>query len=111
MKVTASEITALTPTVSADKENHKQLGAAQDFEALLIGQMLHSFREDGAGWLGTGDDDASAVAFGFGEDQLAKALAKGGGLGLSKVIAAGLAAKSAAAEKSAQQNSKLEITP
>ena len=85
----------------AAKEKQKQLGAAQDFEALLISQMLHSMREEGSGWLGTGDDDASSVAFGFGEDQLAKALTKGGGLGLSKVIAAGLAAKSAAAEKNA----------
>jgi Rod binding domain-containing protein len=88
---------------SADKEKQKQLGAAQDFEALLVGQMLHSMREEGSGWLGTGDDDASAAAFGFGEDQLAKALTKGGGLGLSKVIASGLAAKSVAAEKNAEQ--------
>ena len=82
----------------ADREAKKQLGAARDFEAILIGQMLHSIREEGSGWLGTGDDDASTTAFGFGEDQLAKALTKGGGLGLSKVIAAGLAAKSTSAE-------------
>ena len=63
--------------------------------------MLHSMREDGSGWLGTGDDDAGAAAFGFGEDQLAQALTKGGGLGLAKVIAAGLAAKSAAAANNA----------
>src|ERR1700691_273752 len=105
MSVVWNEITALTGSIPSlldngpDKEKQKQLGAAQDFEALLIGQMLHSLREEGSGWLGTGDDDAGAVAFGFGEDQLAKALTKGGGLGLSKVIAAGLAAKSAAAEK------------
>jgi Rod binding domain-containing protein len=95
-------LTGRTPD-PADKEAKKQLGAARDFEAILIGQMLHSIREEGSGWLGTGDDDASATAFGFGEDQLAKALTKGGGLGLSKVIAAGLAAKSASAER----NSKL----
>jgi Rod binding domain-containing protein len=106
MSVVLNEITALTGSIPSldngpDKEKQKQLGAAQDFEALLIGQMLHSLREEGSGWLGTGDDDASAVAFGFGEDQLAKALTKGGGLGLSKVIAAGLAAKSAAAGENA----------
>jgi Rod binding domain-containing protein len=105
MSVALNEITALTGSIPglSDKgpgnEKQKQLGAAQDFEALLIGQMLHSLREEGSGWLGTGDDDAGAVAFGFGEDQLARALTKSGGLGLSKVIAAGLAAKSAAAEK------------
>jgi flagellar protein FlgJ len=83
----------------AAKGPQKQLAAAQDFEALLIGQMLHSMRESGSGWLGTGDDEAGTTAFGFGEDQLAKALTKGGGLGLSKVIAAGLVAKNAAAQE------------
>lgn len=105
MNVVLNEITALTGSIPgaepgrspAGKEKQKQLGAAQDFESLLLGQMLHSMREEGSGWLGTGDDDASAVAFGFGEDQLARALTKGGGLGLAKVIASGLAAKSAAA--------------
>jgi Rod binding domain-containing protein len=97
MNAILNEITALAPDL-ADTEKKKQLGAARDFEAILIGQMLHSIREEGSGWLGTGEDDASVTAFGFGEDQLAKALAKGGGLGLSKVIAAGLAAKSASAE-------------
>ena len=101
MNVLVNEISGLTGSISAapDKEKLKQLGAAQDFESLLIGQMLHSMREEGSGWLGTGDDDASATAFGFGEDQLAKALTKGGGLGLSKVIASGLAEKNAASTK------------
>jgi Rod binding domain-containing protein len=102
MNAILNEITALAAD-PAGKEAKKQVGAARDFEAILIGQMLHSIREEGSGWLGTGDDDAGATAFGFGEDQLAKALAKGGGLGLSKVIATGLAAKSASAER----NSKL----
>jgi flagellar protein FlgJ len=95
-----TEVGVLTDTAAgaANKGPQRQLTAAQDFEALLIGQMLHSMRESGSSWLGTGDDDAGATAFGFGEDQLAKALTKGGGLGLSKVIAAGLAAKSAASQ-------------
>jgi peptidoglycan hydrolase FlgJ len=83
----------------SSKDAKKQSGAAQDFEALLIGQMLRSMREEGSGWLGTGDDAAGATAFAFGEEELAKALTKGGGLGLSKIIAAGLAAKSAQADK------------
>ena len=97
-------MTGPSPGVSS-ADPGKQLGAAQDFEALLIGQMLHSMRENGSSWLGTGDDDASATAFGFGEDQLAKALTKGGGLGLSKVIAAGLAAKNEAAQQDLSTNS------
>jgi len=105
MDITLNAITPWTGSVPATgKEAQKQLSAAQDFEALLIAQMLHSMREEGSGWLGTGDDDAGATAVGFGEDQLARALTKGGGLGLSKVIASGLAAKSAAAAKNADQS-------
>jgi flagellar protein FlgJ len=92
---------------SAGKEAQKELSAARDFEALLIAQMLRSIREEGSGWLGTGDDDAGATAVGFGEEQLAKALTKGGGLGLSKVIASGLAVKSADAAKNAEQSGRI----
>ena len=53
-------------------------------------------REEGSGWLGTSDDDAGATAFSLGEEQLAKAMAAGGGLGLAKVIASGLASRRAA---------------
>jgi Rod binding domain-containing protein len=86
----------------SDKEKQKEVGAAKDFEALLIGQILHSVREEESGWLGTGDDDAGATALGLGEEQLAKAMAEGGGLGLSKVIASGLAARDA--ERNALQS-------
>jgi len=72
--------------------------AAKDFESLLIGQMLHSIHEDGSSWLGTEDDDAAATASGFGEDELAKALANSGGLGLARIIESGLAPKPAASE-------------
>jgi Rod binding domain-containing protein len=78
-------------------EDRREVAAAKDFEALLIGQMLRSVREDGSGWLGTGDDEAGSAAYSLGEDQLAKAMAAGGGLGLAKVIAAGLASKAASA--------------
>ena len=64
----------------------KAASAAKDFEGLLIAQMLQSIREQGSGWLGGGDDDASATAFGLGEQYLAGAIAAGGGLGLGKII-------------------------
>jgi Rod binding domain-containing protein len=99
---------AATGTASAadGKEKLKQAGASKDFEALLIGQMLRSVREEGSGWLGTGDDEASATAFGLGEEQLAKALTAGGGLGLTKIIEAGLAARSAASERNQALSAK-----
>jgi Rod binding domain-containing protein len=57
--------------------------------------MLRSVREEDSGWLGKSDDEAGSAAYSLGEDQLAKAMAAGGGLGLSKVIAAGLAKQAA----------------
>jgi Rod binding domain-containing protein len=82
-------LTGATSTTPVPNEQ-KGVAAAKDFEALLIGQMLRSAREEGSGWLGTDNDEAGSAAYSLGEDQLAKAMAAGGGLGLSKVIAAGL---------------------
>jgi Rod binding domain-containing protein len=71
----------------------KILKAATDFEALLIGQMLRSAREAGGGGL-TGDDDddseANSSLLELGEQQFAQALSSSGGLGIGKMIVAGL---------------------
>jgi Rod binding domain-containing protein len=64
--------------------------AAQQFEALLIGQMLRTERESGSGWLGSGEDSAGGCATEYGEQQFAAVLAKNGGLGLADLIARGL---------------------
>ena len=65
--------------------------AATDFEAMLIDQMLRSARE--AGGLiadGSGDNQANASLFELGEQQFAQALASSGGLGIAKMVVAGL---------------------
>jgi Rod binding domain-containing protein len=67
----------------------KAAGAAKDFEALLMGQILKSARS-GGGWLGTDDDDAGEAAVGLGEEQLARTIAQNGGLGLSGLIESGI---------------------
>ena len=76
----------LQNSASGDKASkiHK---AAQQFESLLVGEMLKSAREDSSdGWLGggesTGDDSAMSMA----ESQLANTLSQNGGLGLTSVI-------------------------
>jgi Rod binding domain-containing protein len=83
------------PDQADEKEVGKRTQSSRDFEALLIGQMLHSVREEGSGWLGSGDDDSggdsSDAAFGLGEEQLAQAIAQGGGFGLGKFIDRALA--------------------
>jgi len=69
--------------------------AAQQFEALLIGQILRGARAGGQGWLSAGDDASGDCATDFAEQQLALQLAKQGGLGLAPLIAEGLERKAA----------------
>jgi len=91
---TAALTSSLNPAdTPLDKESLKRTGAAKDFEGLLLTQMLHSVREDGSGWLSNGDDQSGDAAIGFGEEQLAKAMAASGGLGMAKLINQGLQQK------------------
>ena len=64
--------------------------AAQQFESLLISQILKSAHGEDEGWLGTGDDQTASSAMGIAEEQLSQSLSVRGGLGLSKLIEQGL---------------------
>ena len=64
--------------------------AAQQFEALLMGQILRSARQSGSGWLGGGEDSSAECATDYAEQQFAAVLAQQGGLGLADLIAKGL---------------------
>ena len=64
--------------------------AAQQFEALLLGQLLRSVRESGSGWMGSGGDAASDCTMELAEQQFARLLAQQGGLGLTSLIEKGL---------------------
>jgi len=78
-----------TPAIPKDGDPAKIQDAAQQFEALLLGQILETVSKDG-GWLGSGEDSASSCANGFAQEQLAGMMAQQGGFGLSKLIAEGL---------------------
>ncbi len=68
--------------------------AAQQFEALLVGQLLRDVRKSGGGgWLSSGEDQAADTMIEFAEEQIANALTKAGGLGLSRMIESSLAVK------------------
>jgi Rod binding domain-containing protein len=64
--------------------------AAQQFEALLLSEILRSERQSGNGWLGSGEDTAGECATDYAEQQFCVLLGKQGGLGLARLIAAGL---------------------
>jgi len=90
-------VAAAAPSPHAPDDPAKVHDAAQQFEALLIGQILRSERESGDGWLGSGGDSASDCATDYAEQQFATLLARQGGLGLASLISTGLQSAQAAA--------------
>lgn len=91
MTIRTDALASTSPAAENGRDAAKIKDAAQQFEALLIGQMLRTIRESGGGWLGTGEDAASESATGMAEEQLARALTAQGGLGLASLAVEGLA--------------------
>ena len=60
----------------------KVLDAAQQFEALMLGQILRAARESGG--------SSSDCAMDYAEQQFATVMARSGGLGLARLIVQGL---------------------
>src|SRR5579872_5824427 len=102
MSAALSSITALPSSagsldggftnISAGK--HEDLAtAAQQFEALMLHQMLQSAHDPDGGWFSTGEDNgdqANNQAMEIAQQQFASALAARGGLGLAKLVVSNL---------------------
>ena len=71
-------------------------GAAREFESLLLGEMLKNARESSS----TDEDQTTASIKEMSEQQLASAMAAGGGLGLAKLVVQGIEARNKAQLKS-----------
>jgi Rod binding domain-containing protein len=86
-----SALMSTTPAASPaqSRDPGRAHDAAQQFEALLIGQMLRGVRESGSSWLGS-EDSAGQCATDYAEQQFAAVLAQNGGLGLADIITRGL---------------------
>jgi len=79
--------------------------AAQQFEALLIGRILHSAHASDGGWLDSGDDSSGSCATDFAEEQLANAIAGSGGFGLAKLITEGIESASSTRQPAVREAS------
>lgn len=64
----------------------KTSAAIQDFEGMLLAQMLQSIRESALGGWQEQSDQSGATALEMAEGHLAQMLAANGGLGLAKVL-------------------------
>ena len=82
--------TSAAGTARTFDDTAKIRNAAQQFEALLLGQILRTVRESSSGWLGSGGDSSTDCATEFAEQQVAAVMAQHGGLGLSSLIVSGL---------------------
>jgi len=80
----------MTPQPSKAEDPGRIHKAAQQFESLLISQILKTAHSDSEGWLGTGDDEAASSGMAIAEEQFAQALSNQGGLGLASLIEKGL---------------------
>jgi flagellar protein FlgJ len=86
----AAASSAVIPSATSKRQDPDKIhDAAQQFEALLMGQILRSARQS-SGWLGTDADPSAECATDFAEQQFATVLSQQGGLGLADLIAKGL---------------------
>jgi len=86
----------LGPAAFSGPTPDKPAEAAQQFESILIAQMLQSARESAAS-LGGDDEDSleSGAMLDIAGQQFAQMIAKNGGFGIARIVNAGLASSSA----------------
>ena len=85
---TSARLGVSSTGLAANSKPSKLHEAAQQFEALLIGEMMKSVHESSSsGWLGSDDGEGGGnQAMELAESQFANALAAHGGLGLARMV-------------------------
>ena len=89
----AMPLAGATPSATASAAEHRKLmDAAQQFEGMLLQEMLKPMKEHGfcqeegmRGWKEEGSGFADTLSS-FGTEAVATAIAKGGGLGIAKRV-------------------------
>ena len=84
-------LSGIDPTSAQNpKQVAKLRDAASQFEALLLTKMLQSSREAGNGGADGNENGENSMMLELSEQQFAQALASSGGLGIAKMVVAGL---------------------
>jgi len=85
MQIQPSPTFTLAPQVGPGRDSLVKIKkAATDFEAILLAQMLKTARSDDS------DDEQNSTMLELGEQQFAQSMANNGGLGIAKMVIAGL---------------------
>jgi peptidoglycan hydrolase FlgJ len=88
MKITSDVSSQGTPGLDAQKQA-KLVDAAQQFEAMMLQEMLKPMRGGKDSWDGddkSDSDSASDTISSFGTEAFAKAISKGGGFGIARQV-------------------------
>ncbi|MCC7155322.1 MAG: hypothetical protein IT161_12170 [Bryobacterales bacterium] len=104
MTVSGGGITALDwQTTASPKSDVKK--AAQEFEALLLTQILQGMKSSlGEGLLGSSDSESGSQMIQLGQEMIAHSLSQSGGVGLAKLVQQGLTKTAASAPDSHTSN-------
>jgi Rod binding domain-containing protein len=88
MKIT-SDLSSQVDTGLETQKQAKLVDAAQQFEAMMLQEMLKPMRGGKDSWGGddkSDSDSASDTISSFGTEAFAKAISKGGGFGIAKQV-------------------------
>ena len=92
-----SDVTSHAPAASEGVKNAKLVNAAQQFESMLLQEMLKPMRSGQDSWGGDGkssdgsdtsdsSDSSMDTISSFGTEAMATAISKGGGLGIARQV-------------------------
>jgi peptidoglycan hydrolase FlgJ len=90
MKITSDISNQINAGLDVQKQA-KLVDTAQQFEAMMLQEMLKPMRGGQDSWGGddkSDDDSASDTISSFGTEAFAKAISKGGGFGIAKQVVA-----------------------
>jgi flagellar protein FlgJ len=88
MKITSDVSSQVAPGLDVQKQA-KLVDAAQQFEAMMLQEMLKPMRGGKDSWGGddkSDSDSASDTISSFGTEAFAKAISKGGGFGIARQV-------------------------
>jgi Rod binding domain-containing protein len=88
MRITSDVSSQVDPGLDVQKQA-KLVDAAQQFEAMMLQEMLKPMRGGKDSWDGddkSDNDSASDTIRSFGTEAFAKAISKGGGFGIAKQV-------------------------
>jgi peptidoglycan hydrolase FlgJ len=84
----SSDLTSQPTTAVQEQKQAKLVDAAEQFEAMMLQELLKPMQHGQSSWGGEekSDDAASDTISNFGTEAIAKAISKGGGFGIAKQI-------------------------